>query len=153
MSRRVRGSSATSPNAVRKTCSMIDASRPPIHLIDSEAERLGDLALAAEARLPEVAALLLREIERATVHGVENFPQGVVRMGARVDFIDEGSGAHRTVELVYPPDADIAAGKLSILSLVGAGLIGLAEGQTIRWPDRSGAERVLRIEKVTPPAA
>ncbi|WP_374596004.1 nucleoside diphosphate kinase regulator [Sphingosinicella sp.] len=132
---------------------MIDASRPPIHLIDSEAERLGDLALAAEARLPEVAALLLREIERAAVHGVENFPQGVVRMGARVDFIDEGSGAHRTVELVYPPDADIAAGKLSILSLVGAGLIGLAEGQTIRWPDRSGAERVLRIEKVTPPAA
>lgn len=132
---------------------MIDASRPPIHLIDSEAERLGDLALAAEARLPEVAALLLREIERAAVHGVESFPQGVVRMGARVDFIDEGSGAHRTVELVYPPDADIAAGKLSILSLVGAGLIGLAEGQTIRWPDRSGAERVLRIEKVTPPAA
>ena len=132
---------------------MIDASRPPIHLIDSEAERLGDLALAAEARLPEAAALLLREIERAAVHGVESFPQGVVRMGARVDFIDEGSGAHRTVELVYPPDADIAAGKLSILSLVGAGLIGLAEGQTIRWPDRSGAERVLRIEKVTPPAA
>jgi regulator of nucleoside diphosphate kinase len=44
---------------------MTDASRPPIHLIDSEAERLGDLALAAEARLPEVAALLLREIERA----------------------------------------------------------------------------------------
>lgn len=132
---------------------MIDASRPPIHLIDSEAERLGDLALAAEARLPEVAALLLREIERAAVHGVDSFPQGVVRMGARVDFIDEGSGAHRTVELVYPPDADIAAGKLSILSLVGAGLIGLAEGQTIRWPDRSGAERVLRIEKVTPPAA
>jgi regulator of nucleoside diphosphate kinase len=132
---------------------MIDASRPPIHLIDSEAERLGNLALAAEARLPEVAVLLLREIERAAVHGVENFPQGVVRMGARVDFIDEGSGAHRTVELVYPPDADIAAGKLSILSLVGAGLIGLAEGQTIRWPDRSGAERVLRIEKVTPPAA
>jgi len=132
---------------------MIDASRPPIHLIDSEAERLGDLALAAEARLPEVAALLLREIERAAVHGVDSFPQGVVRMGAHVDFIDEGSGAHRTVELVYPPDADIAAGKLSILSLVGAGLIGLAEGQTIRWPDRSGAERVLRIEKVTPPAA
>lgn len=128
---------------------MIDASRPPIHLIDSEAERLGDLALAAEARLPEVAALLLREIERAAVHGVESFPQGVVRMGARVDFIDEGSGAHRTVELVYPPDADIAAGKLSILSLVGAGLIGLAEGQTIRWPDRSGAERVLRIEDVS----
>ena len=132
---------------------MTDASRPPIHLIDTEAERLGDLALAAEARLPEAAGLLLREIERAAVHAAESFPQGVVRMGARVDFVDEGTGARRTVELVYPPEADIGAGKLSILSLVGAGLIGLAEGQTIRWPDRSGAERVLRIETVTPPAA
>ena len=131
---------------------MTDASRPPIHLIDTEAERLGNLALAAEARLPEVAALLLREIERADVHGVESLPRGVVRMGARVDFVDEGSGARRTVELVYPPDADMVAGKLSILSHVGAGLIGLAEGQTIRWPDRSGAERVLRIETVTPAA-
>lgn len=131
---------------------MTDASRPPIHLIDTEAERLGDLALAAEARLPEVAALLLREIERADVHRVESLPRGVVRMGARVDFVDEGSGARRTVELVYPPDADMVAGKLSILSHVGAGLIGLAEGQTIRWPDRSGAERVLRIETVTPAA-
>lgn len=131
---------------------MTDASRPPIHLIDSEAERLGNLALAAEARLPEVAALLLREIERAEVHAVESLPRGVVCMGARVDFIDEGSGARRTVELVYPPEADMAAGKLSILSHVGAGLIGLAEGQTIHWPDRSGAERVLRIATVTPAA-
>ncbi|MEA3539369.1 MAG: nucleoside diphosphate kinase regulator [Pseudomonadota bacterium] len=128
---------------------MTDASRPPIHLIDSEAERLGDLALAAEARLPEVAALLLREIERAEVHAVESLPRGVVCMGARVDFIDEGSGARRTVELVYPPEADMAEGRLSILSHVGAGLIGLAEGQTIRWPDRSGTERVLRIETVS----
>ncbi|MBB4633073.1 GreA/GreB family elongation factor [Sphingosinicella soli] len=132
---------------------MIDASRSPIHLVDSEAERLGDLALAAEAHFPEVAELLLTEIERSTVHEAEAFPDRTVRMGARVDFVDEGSGARRTVELVYPPDADVDAGKLSILSLIGAGIIGLGEGQTIRWPDRSGAERVLRIEKVTPPAA
>lgn len=132
---------------------MTDAQRPPIHLIDFEAERLGDLALASESRLPEVAELLLTEIERATVHEAGALPPGIVRMGARVDFIDEGSGARRTVELVYPPEADVAAGKLSILSLIGAGLIGLGEGQTIRWPDRSGTERVLRIEKVTPPAA
>lgn len=132
---------------------MTDAPRPPIHLIDYEADRLGDLALAAEARLPEVAELLLTEIERAAIHSAKAFPRGTVRMGARVDFLDEGSGTRRTVELVYPPDADVAAGKLSILSLVGAGLIGLGEGQRIRWPDRSGTDRVLRIEKVTPPAA
>jgi regulator of nucleoside diphosphate kinase len=132
---------------------MIDASRPPIHLVDTEAERLGNLALAAQARLPEVAELLLTEIERAAVHSEADIPGGTVRMGAHVDFVDEGSGGRRTVQLVYPPDADLAAGKLSILSLVGAGLIGLGEGQTIRWPDRSGTERQLRIEKVTLPAA
>ncbi len=132
---------------------MTDAPRPPIHLVDSEADRLGDLALAAEARFPAVAELLLSEIERASVHHADALPAGIVRMGARVDFVDEGSGARRTVELVYPPDANVDQGRVSILSLVGAGLIGLGEGQTISWPDRSGAERVLRIERVTPPAA
>jgi regulator of nucleoside diphosphate kinase len=53
--------------------------------------------------------------------------------------------------LVYPAEADIEAGRISILTPVGAGLIGLAEGASILWPDRDGHERRLRIIAVTPP--
>ena len=60
----------------------------------------------------------------------------------------QASGADRTVELVYPRDADISAGRMSILTPVGAGVIGLRTGQSILWPDRDGRERKLTIVKV-----
>ncbi|PZQ56447.1 MAG: transcription elongation factor GreAB, partial [Phenylobacterium zucineum] len=53
-----------------------------------------------------------------------------------------------TIRLVYPAEADIAAGKVSVMTHVGAGLLGLAEGQAILWPDRDGRRRPLRIVAV-----
>ena len=44
------------------------ARRPSVHMIDSEAECLSNLALAVEDRLPDVAELLLGEISRAVLH-------------------------------------------------------------------------------------
>ncbi|TNE30341.1 MAG: nucleoside diphosphate kinase regulator [Sphingomonadales bacterium] len=124
------------------------AARPPIHMIDREADALAGLALEAEARLPQVSALLLDEISRAHIHGEGKIPEDVVTMMASAEFIDEATGASRTIQLVYPRDADISSGRVSILTLVGAGLIGLREGQSIRWPDRSGRERMLSVVKV-----
>jgi regulator of nucleoside diphosphate kinase len=73
-------------------------------------------------------------------------------MNSQIDFVDEGTGKRRTVQLVYPRHADLAEGKLSILTPVGAGLIGMSAGCSIRWPDRNGLERLLRVVGVTPPA-
>ena len=124
------------------------AKRPPIHMIDSQADMIADLAYNAEARLPQVSALLIEEIDRAKIYAADKIPADVVTMGATVEFVDEHSGADRTVQLVLPGEADIAAGRVSILTPVGAGLIGMREGQTITWPDRDGQERQLRIVKV-----
>jgi regulator of nucleoside diphosphate kinase len=55
------------------------------------------------------------------------------------------------VQLVYPAEADIEAGRISILTPIGAGLIGLREGQSILWPDREGRERRLTVVRVTQP--
>ena len=68
-------------------------------------------------------------------------------MGATVEF-DDANGSSHSVKLVYPKDADISAGRISILTPVGAGLIGLREGQSILWPDREGHERELAIVRV-----
>ncbi len=129
------------------------AKRPPIHLIDDEAETLTNLALAAEHRVPVVAELLLQELGRATLHSARSLPARVVSMHCLVEFLDAASGACRTVQLVYPGEADIAANRISILTPVGTGLIGLREGQSISWPDRGGHDRTLTIVKVTSPGA
>ncbi|HVJ00334.1 MAG TPA: nucleoside diphosphate kinase regulator [Sphingomonas sp.] len=126
--------------------------RPPLHLIDDEADALSSLALRVEHSQPDVAALLFAEIDRAEIHTADTLPANTIAMNARVTFVDEGSGSRREVQLVYPQDADIANGRVSILTPVGAGLIGLSEGQSITWPDRDGNPRRLRIEKVRAPA-
>ena len=124
--------------------------RPKIILSRTDAETLSALAERMEASSPQAAELLLNEIERAEVRPDAKVPGNVVRMGSTVEFLDEAHGATRTVQLVLPTEADIAAGRISALTPVGAGLIGLAEGQSILWPDREGVKRPLRILRVTP---
>ena len=125
--------------------------RPPIIMIDAEADALSDIALRLQDRHPNVGRLLLEEIDRADTRAAADVPDDVVTMGSTVEFQDEKSGERHVVELVYPKDADIGAGRLSILTPVGAGLIGLRTGQSISWPDRTGKERLLTIARVKRP--
>lgn len=127
--------------------------RPPIHLLDTEADLLGELALRAEHRHPVVAAMLLAEIERAELHDEKAMPSDVVTLGSEVEFLDEAKDHRRTVQLVLPNEADIEAGRISVMTPMGAGLIGLSAGQTIDWPDIEGRERSLRILTVRRPGA
>jgi len=124
--------------------------RPPIHLVDIESDLVSDLALRAEHQHPVVAAMLLAEIERAELHSRERLPEGVITLGAEVDFVDEKSRQKRTVRLVLPGEANIALGRISILTPVGAALYGLSAGQSIDWPDLAGQERRIRITAVRP---
>lgn len=126
--------------------------RPSIHMIDREADALADLAVSVERRMPQVSALLIDEISRAAIHSAAEIPRDIVTMSSHVDFIDEASGATRSIQLVYPHEADIDAGRISILTPIGAGLIGLRRGQSIRWPDRDGRERALSVVAVSQPA-
>jgi regulator of nucleoside diphosphate kinase len=119
--------------------------RPPIVLCESDAERLSALAHSAPDAAGLAADFLLEEIERARVIPDRSIAANVVRMDSEVEFADETSGARRTVRLVLPEAADISAGAISVLTPVGAGLIGLRPGQSINWPDRTGRERRLRI--------
>lgn len=126
--------------------------RPPIHLLATESDLIADLALSAEQRHPVVAAMLLEEIERAELHQDDDMPGGHIRLNSRVTFIDERSHQVRDVQLVLPVDANIAEGRISILTPIGAALYGLADGACISWPDLDGNERLIRILRVEHPA-
>jgi regulator of nucleoside diphosphate kinase len=125
--------------------------RPSIHLLASESDMVAALAQQAEHRQPVVAAMLLEEIERAELHDAGTLPESAVTIGSEVDFIDERTHQMRTVEIVLPAMANIAQGRISILTPMGAALYGLTGGQSIDWPDLDGDERRIRIVRVRQP--
>lgn len=88
---------------------------------------------------------LRAELERAIVIPVESIQTNVVTMNARVHYRDEKTGLDREVQIVFPDEADIAHGKVSILAPVGAALIGLSVGQAIDWEFPDGTERRLTV--------
>ena len=122
--------------------------RPQIHLLASESDLVAGLALQVEDRQPAVAAMLLDEIERAQLHDVETLPEDAVRLGSDVDFVDEKTSQLRKVRLVVPALANIAEGRISILTPMGAALYGVRTGDSIDWPDLDGRSRRIRIVRV-----
>ena len=126
-------------------------SLPQIVIGESDHDRLSNLVIAANAALPDVADFLERELARARVVAPAALPQGVVTMGSQVTFRDEQSGQVRKVRLVYPKDEDIDNGRLSILTPVGAALLGLSAGQAIDWRTRAGLDRALTVLQVEQP--
>jgi len=127
------------------------AAMPHIRMIDSEADVLTEMTLQQQRDSVRFYELLLDEIDRAAICERTAIPSDVVTMGSSVTFIDQKSGTERTVRLVYPAEADITAGRMSILTPVAAGLIGLSVGQSIHWPDRGGVEHQLTIVAVEQP--
>jgi len=123
---------------------------PPIVVSEAEYERLTGLAEAALDRLPDAAGSLLAEMDRATIAAAAEIPADVVRMGSTVT-LHGGDGPQR-VTLVYPAEADIAAGRVSVLTPLGAALIGVSTGQSIRWASRDGRVLALDVAAVEPPA-
>ena len=125
--------------------------KPAIIVTQSDHERLSRLAEAHADRNPDVSEELLAELDRARVVQDGKIDTDVVRMGSTLRFTSD-LGEDRTVTLVFPGEADIAAGKISILTPIGAALIGLSAGQSIDWTARDGRVHRLTVETVQVPA-
>jgi regulator of nucleoside diphosphate kinase len=118
---------------------------PPITVMENEARRLNALAGSSGVLFPRVAHFLAREIERANVVADNSDLRGVVRMGSQVRYCDDETGEVRDVVLVYPHEADITQKRVSVLTPVGAALIGLSVGQAIEFQTPGHNRRSLTI--------
>jgi regulator of nucleoside diphosphate kinase len=118
---------------------------PPIVIAVEEARRLSTLANSSVALFPRVAYFLARETERAKVATDDCDLHGVVRMGSQVRYCDDETGEIRDVVLVYPHEADISLKRISVLTPVGAALIGLSVGQAIDFQTPGPRKRSLTI--------
>lgn len=123
---------------------------PRIRISQSDYERLSALAGAIADRNPQAYDGLLVELERAQIIPNNSVSSETVRMGSTVTF-DTNSGDRKTVTLVFPADADISEGRVSILTPIGTALIGLSTGQAIMWADRNGRKHELRVVAVDQP--
>lgn len=127
------------------TAAVVSRAKPRITLSADDYERLSALAVGVKNRMPDLAADLAEEIGRAHVLAKGKHPKHVVCMNSEVEFRDDTTGKVRKVALVYPGEADISQGKVSILTPVGTALIGLRTGCSITWETPSGESRQLTV--------
>jgi regulator of nucleoside diphosphate kinase len=127
--------------------------KPRITLTAADYEKLSTLAEAAAHTLPDVAHELGAELDRAHILAEGKQRPDAVHMGCEVDFRDDTTGRVQSVTLVYPHEADIAKGRISVLTPIGTALIGLPLGQSIDWTTRTGESRRLTVLQVRKPVA
>lgn len=124
--------------------------KPGIVINKSDHARLLQLANGLLDRKPEMAEELLSELERARVVERGEMLQTTVQMGSTIEYQNQ-DGQVRTLTLVYPADADIAQGKVSILTPVGTAVLGLRAGQTMEWVASDGRSSSLTVVSVQAP--
>lgn len=122
-----------------------DLAKPGVYVAEADYEQLANLSRSS-ATLG--ATILAQELDRAVVVQADELPQRFVRLGSSVAYRDLLSGRSRTVQVVVPEAADIDENRLSVLSPVGAALIGLCEGASFSWTTDDGRPRVLVVERV-----
>lgn len=107
--------------------------------------RLTRLAARLDARAnPSVQSLL----EDSYLVPSPAIPPSVVTMYTQVLLQGEPPAPPFQVTLCYPADADAARGFISVLSPLGASLLGLEAGDTARWRTPLGEERTARVLEV-----
>ncbi|MCD9028927.1 nucleoside diphosphate kinase regulator [Luteimonas sp. BDR2-5] len=125
---------------------------PAIRISAHDVARLEAMLDAPALRGNAAAAALQRELDRADVLPPGEVPADVVGMHSTVECVDEHDGAAHALTLVYPHEADVDTGRVSVLAPVGSALLGLSVGQQIDWPASGGRTLRLRVTAVTPAA-
>ncbi|MET4799746.1 regulator of nucleoside diphosphate kinase [Bradyrhizobium sp. LB11.1] len=129
-------------------CDRVAKMRPPIAIDADHFTRLSALSSMASGPMADVCEYLREELDRAHVLPADELRPDIVSFGSKVQFRDEQTGKIQEIVLVYPLDADIARRRVSVLTPIGAALLGLSVNQTISFRTRTGEWRELTVLKV-----
>lgn len=123
--------------------------QPQIIISSQDLERLERLLDSVPPVHAPGLDALRRELDRAEIVESDAIPPEVITMNSTARFVDEMSGKEFELTLVYPDDAHITHGAVSVLAPVGSALLGLSVGQSIEWPLPGGRKMNLRVLEVT----
>ena len=93
--------------------------KPAITISQSDHERLWRLGTQLLQKNQDLAEELLDELDRAAIVEDACVPNDVVTMGARLRFTTD-TGDDRSITLVFPDEADISAGCISVWMCCGS---------------------------------
>jgi regulator of nucleoside diphosphate kinase len=110
-------------------------------------EELIEVAEAVDGRHRQNLEALADELDKAEVVPSREVPPDVVTMNSKVVLRDIDTSEEMTYSLVFPRDANLEAGAISVLAPVGTAILGYAVGDVIEWPVPSGIRRI-RIERI-----
>lgn len=91
---------------------------------------------------------IAQALEMADVVPSRQVAPDVVTMYSQVLLLDLTTGQRSKLTVCYPQDAEPAAGFVSVLSPVGAGLLGRKLGSVFRWHMPTGEERAAQVLEV-----
>ena len=121
--------------------------KPAIVITRHDHEQLTKLADSFALSQPALTEELYNELDRARIVAGHKAGADFVRIGSTFRFTTDG-GDDRTVTLVLPGEADIAEGKVSIMTPIGVALIGLSAGELMKWTARDGRTHTLTVVSV-----
>jgi regulator of nucleoside diphosphate kinase len=124
-------------------------SLPSITMADTDHERLRAVAIAAlgHERPGMAASMLLGEVSRAVVVARESLSPDVVGMDSIVKIRDDITKTDRVLHLVYPEDV-VADSDVSVLTPLGAALVGLSRGDSIDWCTATGERSSVTVLEI-----
>lgn len=89
---------------------------------------------------------LIGEMQSAIICDASEMYDDVIRFNTTVTVVSDG-GWHRKFKLVLPPESDVKNNKISILTPMGAAVMGYSEGDSLVWEFPSGEQKIT-IQKV-----
>ncbi len=122
----------------------------PIHITEFDFERLKELLQdlqATDYRKSDYLERLQLEIDRAEIVQPEDIPSDVVTMNSTVCIEDIDTEEEEIYTLVFPEDADLSQGKISILAPIGTAMLGYEVGDSFEW-EVPGGIRKLRVKRI-----
>lgn len=121
-----------------------------IFITSTDQERLERLIQLEEEFAPGSKthlAELKSELKRAVIIEPQDTPSDVITMRSQVLLKDLSSGEELTCTLVYPDEADMAEGKISVLAPIGTAILGYRENDKVEWAIPGGTA-LLKVEKI-----
>ncbi len=115
--------------------------QPKIYITKSDKEKLKELiqkAQYSEYRGSPYLHMLRSEIEKARVVDSRDIPPDVITLNSTVQLVDKETNDEMVYTLVFPEDADVKTGKISVLAPIGTAMLGYKVGDTFEWETPGG---------------
>jgi regulator of nucleoside diphosphate kinase len=94
------------------------------------------------------AEFLVRKLMRARVVDEHAIPARVVTMRSQIKFREEDNRLQKVATLAYPGDSGLYDDAISVLTPVGAILLGLSEGQCMAYSGPDGTLKRITLTKI-----